>query len=47
MIYTKMTNHDDINSFKKCLTMMVSKQWFLNDGTKCLKRFLNDDTKKV
>ena len=33
--------------FKKGFTMIVLKQMFLNDGTKILKRFLNDDNKKV
>ena len=35
------------NSFKKGFTMMVLKQRLPNDGTKSLKRFLNDDTKNV
>ena len=35
------------NSFKKGFTMMILKQRLLNDVTKKLKRFLNDDTKKV
>ena len=35
------------NSFKKGFIMMVLKQRFLNDGTKGLKRFLNDEIKKV
>ena len=34
------------NSFKG-FTMMILKQRLLNDGTKKLKRSLNDDTKKV
>ena len=35
------------NSFKEGFTMMILKQRLLNDGTKKLKRSLNDDTKKV
>ena len=35
------------NSFKEGFTMMILKRRLLNDGTKKLKRFLNDDTKKV
>ena len=35
------------NIFKKGFTMIVLKQSFLNDCTKILKKFLNDDNKKV
>ena len=34
------------NNFKG-FTMMVDNQRFLNNGTKSLKRFLNDDIKKA
>ena len=53
MIYTKLTNNGDIESFKKGSTIKVLKQRFLNDDTKTvlkscslmiLKKFLKDDT---
>ena len=42
-----MTNNDDIKQFFKKFYNDDTKKRFLNDDAKSLKRFPNDNTKKV